>query len=129
MKINKDALTKHLPTVMTHLERRRKKAENQLPKHLRPLPRWPIVLQMVLNVAIAFTLAWLMINRDDFMTEAVPALGLVVCLLLLIYTLISALQLKLRYHKLPGHRLAAINVWLMWTAALMFPLSVAFFLP
>ena len=61
--------------------------------------------------------------------EAVPAIGLVVCLLTLIYTLISALQLKNRYHKAPGYRWAVANLWIMGVAALLFPASVAFFLP
>jgi hypothetical protein len=127
--MNRETLKRTLPTLMSYLERRRKVAKNQLPKHLRPLPRWPIVLQIILNLAIVITLATLMINRDDFVTEAGPAVGLVICLLLLIYTLISALQLKHRYQKAPGYRLAVINVWIMGVAALMFPLSVAFFLP
>jgi hypothetical protein len=127
--MNKEKLKKHLPTLMNHLERRRRAATNRLPKHLRPLPLWPIVLQMVLNLSIVITLATLMIERDDFVTEAAPAVGLVGCLLLLIYTLISALQLKQRYQKIPGHRLAVINLWMMGLAALMFPMSVAYFLP
>ena len=124
-----ETLKKSLPTLMTYLERRQKAAQNQLPKHLRPLSLWPIFLQIALNVSIIITLSWLMISRDDFMTEAAPAVGLVVCLLFLIYALITALQLKQRYHKLPGHRWAVINVWLMALAAVMFPASVAFFLP
>ncbi|OGR90136.1 MAG: hypothetical protein A2992_08955 [Elusimicrobia bacterium RIFCSPLOWO2_01_FULL_59_12] len=127
--MNRDTLKKALPTLMGHLERRRKVAQNQLPKHLRPLPRWPIVIQLALNSGIFITLSWLMLNRDEFLTEATPALGLVVCLLLLIYTLISAMRLKQRYKHLPGRRLAALNVWLMGLAALMIPLSVAYFLP
>ena len=127
--MNRENLKKALPTLMTYLERRSQTAKNQLPRHLRPLPRWPLVVQIILNLAIFITLVTLMINRDDFVTEAGPAVGLVMCLLLLIYTLISALQLKHRYLKAPGHRLAVINVWIMALAALMFPLSVAFFLP
>jgi hypothetical protein len=127
--MNKDAIKKALPTVTGYLERRRKKAENQLPRHLRPLPMWPIYFQMALNLGLILTLSWLMSNRDEFMSEATPALGLVICLLTTIYTLISALQLKRRYSKSPGFRWAKWNVWLMGVAALMVPLSVAFFLP
>ena len=127
--MKEETLKKALPTLMNHLERRRKAAKNQLPRHLRPLPRWPIALQMLLNLAIVITLSTLMIQRDEFVTEAAPALGMVVCLLLLIYTLISALQLKQRYQKTPAQRLTVINIWLMGAAALMFPISVAFFLP
>jgi hypothetical protein len=124
-----EKLKKALPTVMGYLDKRKKAKQNQLPRHLRPLPLWPIYFQMLLNAGIFFTLSWLMWNRDEFVTEAAPAIGLVVCLLLLIYTLITALQLKQRYEKLPGHRWAKINVWLMIAAGLMYPASVAFFLP
>jgi hypothetical protein len=127
--MKKETLHKHLPTFMSYIERRRAAKRNQLPKHLRPVPRWPIVAQMALNAGIFFILCYLMINRDEFMTEAAPALGLVICLLMLIYSLITALQLKQRYRKIPGERLAKLNVWLMGVAALMFPISVAFFLP
>ena len=127
--MKREALKKHIPTVVGYLERREEAKRNRLPKHLRPLPRWPLFLQIGLNVGIFITLCWLMINRDEFMTEATPALGLVICLLLLIYTLISALQLRQRYAKLPGQRLAKLNLWLMGAAALMFPISIAYFLP
>jgi hypothetical protein len=126
--MKKETLNKHLPTVMTYLEKRRAAKRNQLPKHLRPLSKKPIVFQIVLNLGIVFTLSWLMFNRDEFMTEAAPALGMVICLLLLIYSLINALQLRQRYQKIPGQRLAKLNVWLMGCAALLFPMSVAFFL-
>lgn len=125
----KEKLKKSLPTLMGWVERRQEKARNQLPKHLRPLPMWPIFLQIVLNFSIIFTLSWLMISRDDFMTEAAPAVGLVICLLLLIYTLISAVQLKQRYQKTHGQRWSVINFWLMCAAALLYPASVAYFLP
>src|SRR5262245_48578156 len=121
-----EKLKKALPTVAAYLERRREHARNQLPKHLRPLPYWPIYLQMVLNIAITSTLIWLMLSRDEFMTEAAPALGLVICLLLLIYTLISALQLKQQYDKAPGYRWTKINMGLMVIAFLTFAGSVAY---
>ena len=54
---------------------------------------------------------------------------MVVCLLLLIYTLITALQLRHRYQKTPHQRLTRLNLWMMGIAALMFPMSVAYFLP
>lgn len=130
MKVTREQkLKKALPTVMGYLEKRKKAKQNQLPRHLRPLGKGPIWFQMGLNAGLFFTLCWLMWNRDEFVTEAAPAIGLVVCLLLLIYTLITALQLRARYDKLPGHRWASLNVWLMGAAALMFPLAVAFFLP
>ena len=118
-----------LPTLAGYLEKRRAAARNRLPKHLRPLPRWPILLQMALNLGLIVTLSTLMINRDDYLTEAGPAAGLVVCLLLLIYTLISALQLRHQYQKAPGYRLTVVNLWLMILAAILFPIGVASFLP
>jgi hypothetical protein len=127
--MKKETLHKHLPTFMSYVERRRLAKANQLPRHLRPVPQWPIVVQMGINGGISFTLGYLMFNRDEFMTEAAPALGMVICLLLIIYTLITALQLKQRYRKIPGQRLASLNVWLMGVAAFLFPVSVAFFLP
>lgn len=127
--MNRDKLKKNLPTVANYLEKRRKAKENQLPKHLRPLPRWPIDIQLVLNSGIFFTLAWLMWNRDEFLSEATPALGMVVCLLLLIYTLISAIQLREQYRGTPYAKRTLWNLRLMIIAGLMFPASVAFFLP
>jgi hypothetical protein len=127
--MNRETFKKKLPTVAAYLEKRRERARNRLPRHLRPLSRGPVYFQMVLNAAIFITLSWLMINRDDFLTEAAPALGLVVCLLLLIYTLIKALQLKQQFQKAPGQRLTAINFWMMVAAGLLFPASVAYFLP
>ncbi|SRR5258708_6681160 len=124
-----DTLKKAIPTFMGYWERRRQEKKNQLPKHLRPLLRRPVFVQMVLNTGIIITLSWLMLNRDEFLTEAAPAVGLVVCLLLLIYTLISALQLKHRFLKAPGYRLTLINLWIMGIAWLLFPISVTVFLP
>ena len=118
-----------LPTLHNYLQKRKEATKNQLPKHLRPLPRWPIFVQITLNLAIILTLSSLMMNRDDFVTEAAPAIGLVLCLLFLIYTLISALQLRQRYQKVSGARWVKINLWLMIFAAILFPISVASFLP
>ena len=114
---------------MGYWERRSRAAKNKLPKHLRPLPRWPIVVQMVFNLGITATLTTLMIHQEDYVTEAGPAVAMVICLLTLIYTLISAFQLKRRYKNIKGRRLAQINFWFMAIALLMFPLSVAVFLP
>jgi len=124
-----EKLKKALPTVVNYLERRKKLRLNQLPRHLRPLSLWPIGVQLALNTGLFITLSWLMMNRDEFVTEAAPAIGLVISFLLLIYTLRTALYLRQRYYKLPGYRWARVNVWVMWAAALMFPVSVAFFLP
>jgi hypothetical protein len=127
--MNRDKLKASLPTIMAFWERREQRLRNQLPRHLRPLPSWPIWLQIALNIGIAITLASLMANRDEFFSEAVPAMGMVICLLLCIYTLISAVQLKSRYLKTPLHKLAQINLWLMIIAFLMLPASVSYFLP
>jgi len=127
--VKRETLKKAVPTLMGYVERREKAAQNQLPKHLRPLSAGPVYIQLALNTAIVFTLCWLMMNRDEFMTEAAPALGLVICLLFLIYSLITALKMKHRYRSSPLRRWTVINVWLMWLAALLFPASVAFFLP
>lgn len=130
MRINRtEQLKKALPTFFGYWERRSLAAKNRLPKHLRPLPRWPLLIQLALNTGIIAALAVLMINKDDFVTDAGPAAVLVICLLLIIYTLISGFQLKHRYQNVQGHRLAVLNFWVMLMALLMFPLSVAFFLP
>jgi hypothetical protein len=71
----------------------------------------------------------LMNTWDDFVTDAAPAMGLVLCLLFLIYSLITALQLRHSYKKVPGSRLAKLNLWLMIIAAILYPMSVASFLP
>ena len=127
--IKKEAIKKSLPTFNAYLERRREKKRNQLPKHLRPISRGPVFFQIALNIGVFITLSWLMLNRDDFVTEAAPAMGLVICLLLLIYTLISALQLKHQFQNAPGRRWTVINFWLMVVTGLMFPATVSFFLP
>ena len=127
--MDKQKIKNALPTVSRYLEKRQAAKKNQLPKHLRPLPRWPIAIQIVLNLAIIVTLSTLMLNRDDYLTEAGPAVGLVLSLLFLIYTLISALQLRQRYQKVPGHRWTQVNFWLMVVAAILFPIGVACFLP
>lgn len=122
-------LKRHVPTLMGYWERRRQARKNQLPKFLRPLSRWPILWQMAVNVGIISTLTYLIVNQDDFVSEAGPAIGLVICVLLLIYTLIEGFELKNRYKKTPRYRLAVVNFWLMWIAAVMIPVSVVTFLP
>ena len=126
--MDKQSLHKHVPTVMTYLEKRRAAKKNQLPKHLRPLPIGPIFIHMALNLAIFAMLCYLMLNRDEFMTEAAPAMGLVVTLMLLIYSLISSFQLKRRHAKTTAARWTRLNQWLMWWAALWFPIAIAYFL-
>jgi hypothetical protein len=121
-------LKQRLPTFFGYLERRRERKKNQLPKHLRPVSRWPLVFHLALNIGIFLTLLTLVINQDDYVTDAGPAVIMVICLLLLIYALISAFQLRQRFEKLKGHRLAQINLWVMFLALVMFPICVANFL-
>ena len=93
--MDKAKIKAHLPTIPQYLEKRRKAKANQLPKHLRPPEIRPLWVQIILNSAIIITLFNLMVDRDDFMSEAGPAIALVVCLLLLIYTLITAMRLRI----------------------------------
>src|SRR5579864_8149075 len=116
--MNKSKIKAHLPTIPGYLEKRRKARENQLPKHLRPLAVWPIWIQVGLNSGLIIVLYNMMVDRDDYLTEAGPAIALVVCLLLLIYTLISALRLRDTYAKLRGEKLAKVNFGLMILAFL-----------
>jgi len=118
-----------LPTIPKYLERRRKQRQNQLPKHLRAPAIWPLWVQLVLNSALIVTLYNLMVDRDDYLTEAGPAMVLVVCLLILIYTLISAVRLRRIYDKIKGHKLAKVNLGLMMLAFIFWAASIVVFLP
>jgi hypothetical protein len=122
-------IKKHLPTVTGYIEKRKKAKQNQLPKHLRPPEVWPIWIQIVLNIGLVVALMNLMIDRDDYMTEAGPAVILVICFLLLIYTLISAVSLRRFYAKIRGEKLAKINFVLMVLAFLCWAGSIVAFLP
>jgi hypothetical protein len=117
-----------LPTIPKYLEKRRKAKANRLPKHLRPLEIWPLWVQIVLNSALIITLYNMMVDRDDYMTEAGPAFVLVVCLVLLIYTLISALRLRKTYENIRGKKLAKLNFGLMILASLFWATSIVVFL-
>lgn len=117
-----------LPTFFGYWEKRRQAARNQLPKHLRPVPRWPIALQLLLNMGIIITLCTMMIEREEYLTEAGPAIVLVVCLLLLIYTVISAFKLRRRYAGIKGYRWARFNFWVTALAFLCWPAAIAVFL-
>src|SRR5438552_17305126 len=108
--MDKAKIKAHLPTIPQYLEKRRKAKANQLPKHLRPPEIRPLWVQIILNSAIIITLFNLMVDRDDFMSEAGPAIALVVCLLLLIYTLITAMRLRHLYDKIRGQKLAKVNL-------------------
>jgi hypothetical protein len=121
-------LKSRLPTIPNYLEKRRKAKQNRLPKHLRPPEIWPIWIQIALNSGLIITLYNLMVDRDDYMTEAGPAIVLVVCLLLLIYTLISAFRLRYIYPSGRGRKLAKWNVGLMILAFLFWAGSIVVFL-
>ncbi len=122
-------LKEKMPTFAAYFEKRRAAKMNQLPKHLRPLSQWPIRFQVMLNTALILTLCWLMLNQDEFITEAAPAMVMVVCFLLLIFSLIEAFQLRNKYQKVPGERLAKINMWLMGIAFLTWVGAIISFLP
>lgn len=127
--MNSSTLKRWVPTLIHYLERRQHTAKNQLPKHLRPLPLWPLWLQIVINIAVMTTVILLIVNRDDFLTEAAPGMGLVICLLTLIYTLISAFKLRHRYQKVKGRHLALVNLGLMIAAFVSWVVSIVMFMP
>lgn len=127
--MNTNKMKTHLPTVAAYMDKRRKAKENRLPKHLRPLPTWPIWIQLFLNSALVIALFNMMVDRDDYLTEAGPAIALVACLLLLIYTLISSIQLRRRYYNIRGARLAKLNFVVMIIAFLSWAGTIVVFLP
>jgi hypothetical protein len=118
----------HLPTLPKYFEKRRQAKRNRLPKHLRPPEIWPLWIQVLLNSGLIITLYNLMVDRDDYLSEAGPALVLVGCLLLLIYTLISAVQKRHLYAHLRGEKLAKVNLVLMVLAFLLWAASIVVFL-
>jgi hypothetical protein len=126
--MDKAKIKMHLPTLSHYLEKRRVAKTNQLPKHLRPPEIRPVWIQIFLNSALIVTLCNLMVDRDDFMSEAGPAITLVICLLLLIYTLITALRMRHTYDKTRGQKLAKLNVGLMILAFLLWAASIVVFL-
>jgi len=122
-------LKRNIPTFMAFWERRRKASRNRLPKHLRPPSVWPIWIQLLLNIGIIVALCTLMLNKDDYLTDAGPAITMILCLLMLIYTIYEGLHMRDRYQKTKGHRLATLNFWIMAVAFLCWPAAVAVFLP
>jgi hypothetical protein len=118
----------HLPTIPKYLEKRRKAKQNRLPKHLRPPEVWPIWLQLVLNIGILMTLWNLMIDKDDYLTEAAPAVILVVCFLFLIYTFISGFRLRRLHDKVRGQTLTKWNLTVMAIAFLFWAASIVIFI-
>jgi hypothetical protein len=116
--MDKAELKRKIPTFIGYWEKRQLAARNRLPKHLRPPARWPIVVQMALNIAILITLSTLMMNKDEYVTDAGPAI-----------TVIEGFQMKNRYINTRGARLAKFNFWLMALAFISWPMAVAVFLP
>src|SRR4051812_32944489 len=103
--MNSARIKTHLPTVSAYIEKRRREKQNRLPKHLRPPAIWPIWIQIALNRGLIITLANMMVDRDDYVSEAGPAIALIVCFLLLVYALISAVRMRRFYEKTNGRRL------------------------
>lgn len=126
--MNKAKLKAHLPTIPAYLEKRRKQKENQLPKHLRPAPLWPLGVQIAMNSALIITLYNMMIDRDDYLSEAGPAIVLVICLLVLISTFINAFRMRGRFHAGKARRWAKVNFWLMILAFVFWCASIIVFM-
>ena len=122
------SIERHVPTLHRWLEKRADARKRRLPPHLRPRPVWPIWVQLVLNIVIAYTLMHLMFNRNEYFTETGPALMLGLCTFLLIFTIIEGLRYRKRYAGKPGARLAKINVWFLAIAFLCLPLAISTFL-
>ena len=118
----------YLPTLNAWWEKRRKEKQNRLPRHLRPPDIWPIWIQIALNATLIITLCNLMIDRDDYLTEAGPAVIMIVAFLFLIFTLIEAVRYLRHYEKMRGARLAKINFALMIVAFLSWAGSIVVFL-
>lgn len=119
----------YLPTVSAYVRKRRLAKHNRLPKHLRPPEIWPLWIQIALNSGLIIALCNLMIGRDDYLTEAGPAVAMVVCFLFQIFTLIEAVRYRRHYAKTRGSRLAAVNFGLMIVAFLSWAASIVVFLP
>ncbi len=73
--MNTAKIKTHLPTVTNYLEKRKKAKQNRLPKHLRPPEIWPLWIQIALNSGLIIALSNMMVDRDDFLTEAAPAIA------------------------------------------------------
>jgi hypothetical protein len=118
-----------LPTLAAWWEKRRKEKQNRLPKHLRPPEIWPIWIQIALNSGLIVMLCNMMIDRDDYLTEAGPAIGMIAAFLFLIFTVIEAVRYRRHYANTRGSRLAKINFVLMIFAFLSWAGSIVVFLP
>lgn len=114
--MNRENLKKHLPTIPAYIAKKRAARRNQLPKHLRPPAVWPLTVQIFLNSGLIITLYNMMVDREEYMTEAAPAVKIVICLMLLIYTFIQAFRLRRRYNGIAGNKRSKINMGLMLIA-------------
>jgi hypothetical protein len=117
------------PTLAAWWEKRQKAKHNRLPKHLRPPEVWPIWIQIALNVGLIVMLANMMIDRDDYLTEAGPAIGMIVAFLFLIFTVIEGIRYRRHYDKIRGSRLAKFNFVIMILAFLSWAGCIVVFLP
>jgi hypothetical protein len=125
-----DAMTlkKALPTFSEAIDRWRKKRHNRLPKHLRPPEIWPLWLQIAFNSGLIIALSSMIIDQDDYLSDAGPAIGMVVCFLFLVYTVISSLQMRVRFQGIRGAKLAKVNLWMTGSAFLLWAYTVSIFL-
>jgi hypothetical protein len=123
------ALKKHLPTVTAYLEKRKKAAMNRLPKHLRAPTLWPLAVQVALNLAILITLTTLVLNKDDYLSDAGPAITMIICLLLVIFCIVEGIQFRRRYHQIRGERWARLNFILAILSFLAWAATVAIYIP
>jgi hypothetical protein len=121
------SLKRYVPTVANWLDRRAQARKKQMPQHLRPRPIWPVWIQIVLNIGIAYTLCHLSFYRDEYFTETGPAFIMGICTFLLIFTIIEGIRYRTLYRGTPRYRLVKINLWLLAIAFLCLPLAIATF--
>src|SRR6185437_6515176 len=104
-------LKRNLPTFFEFVERLKKALQKpKLPKHLQPFSLAPLYVQLGLNSALIVTNLWLIWNKDEFMTDVGPAIPMTICLLFLFFVAVSAFQMRTRFVKGRGSRLAKLNL-------------------
>ena len=123
------SLREKLPTLFNLINQRREAARNRLPKHLRPPSRGPILVQLALNAGLIVVLCTIMLNKDDYVSEAGPAIALIVCLLFLIGTVATAVHYRKLYRGTPLQRWAKLNFGFMVVALLCWPAAIYVYLP
>lgn len=117
-----------LPTLSRLLDKVRAPAAPQLPKHLRPQATWPLAVQLALNAGLIITLYNMMIDREEYLSEAGPAIVLVICLMVLISTFINAFRLRRRYATGKPKRFASLNFGMMILAFIFWCASIIVFM-